>query len=934
MAHLDTPLFLLLFISIPLLLIIHRGTRVEASRWRKSTTLTLRTIALLCFVLALAGLHRNHREEVLAVAFLLDVSESVPTEEQHKGIDIINAAIDELRPTDLYSVIPFAAQSTASTPMRPKMEQPNFNPDILSEAALDYNATDIAAALHLAMRILPDDRQRRIVLLSDGLRNAGDLNPLLDLARAGEIEVFTIPLDSERADEVWVRALRLPSHVISGTTFAVHAIVESTGTRPVEIHLHRDGKPVSDPQSITLKPGKQEIRIPDQRIDEQGSYTYQFKISARDAISENNEAYGYVSVSGQPHALYVADDSGETDVLKGVLKSSGFAVDVVSPHEFTTELADLRSSAVVILNNVSADDLSITRMELIESYVRDLGKGLVVIGGDRAFGMGGYHGTPLERVLPVEMTPRQRKESLALMFVFDTSGSMANYVGADQKIQLAIEGIRAGVRELDKEDKAGVIGFAAKIGLDISPTTDHERIIREVGRSAPTGGTKMYPALKRAYEKLKAVNAKQKHLILLSDGRSDGDFNTLADRIAADDIYVTTIAIGYTAQNLMQAIAERGGGHYVAVRNVNQLPKILADEVRQTQKYMIQETFQPVIGEKGSAIMAGIYEVPKLHGYIATSEKEYAQVHIRSPQEHPILAAWHYGFGKSVAFTSDVKPGWAADWIEWEQFGKFWGQVVNGAAPIHGDSRDFDLDVSHRGGVGQVVIDIANAEAISSDQSLDVRVAPPTSAGEVVDMHRETPTRFSGEFPIGETGVYLVTAQMKRDGLVIGSRHASFALSYPTEYAEFETNQQLLGAIASRTNGIKGPTPKQIAKHTGHAVETSTSFSHVLLIAGILFFVLEMILRRFSVASGYFTQLREQFAAFRRSGKGESTGTMSRLSTRKAELAGITRAAPIPRGVSAEKPVLATENNVPAAFQGEGNMGRLLRAKRRAQGGS
>ena len=281
----------------------------------------------------------------------------------------------------------------------------------------------------------------------------------------------------------------------------MRAIVESTAVKPVEIHLHRDGGPVSDPQSITLKPGKQEIRIPAQRINEQGSHTYHFKISVQDTILENNEAYGNVSVGGQPHALYVEDDAGQADVLKQVLESSGFVVNVILPHEFTTDLVDLQSSTVVILSNVSADDFANAQMELIEGYVRDLGKGLVVIGGDRAFGMGGYHDTPLERVMPVDMTPKQRKESLALMFVIDTSGSMANYVGADQKIQLAIEGIRAGVRELDKEDKAGVIGFSAKIGLDISPTTDHERIIREVGGLVPTGGTKMYPALNRAYEK-------------------------------------------------------------------------------------------------------------------------------------------------------------------------------------------------------------------------------------------------------------------------------------------------------------------------------------------------------------------------------------------------------------------------------------------------
>ena len=98
---------------------------------------------------------------------------------------------------------------------------------------------------------------------------------------------------------------------------------------------------------------------------------------------------------------------------------------------------------------------------------------------------------------------------------------------------------------------------------------------------------------------------------------------------------------------------------------------------------MIQETFQPIISEGGSAIMAGIIQPPRLHGYIATSEKEYGQVYIRSHQEHPILAAWRYGFGKSVAFTSDVKPGWAAEWIEWEQFGKFWGTSgqLGGARP-------------------------------------------------------------------------------------------------------------------------------------------------------------------------------------------------------------------------------------------------------------
>ena len=120
------------------------------------------------------------------------------------------------------------------------------------------------------------------------------------------------------------------------------------------------------------------------------------------------------------------------------------------------------------------------------------------------------------------------------MLVVDASGSMANYIGPDQKIQLALEGVRASIRALDDEDRAGVIAFAAKIKMDSAPTIEHEEILRKVGKLRPGSGTKMYPALEKAYERLQTVDAKQKHILLLSDGKSEGDFIPLAKRIAAD----------------------------------------------------------------------------------------------------------------------------------------------------------------------------------------------------------------------------------------------------------------------------------------------------------------------------------------------------------------------------------------------------------------
>ena len=632
-----------------------------------------------------------------------------------------------------------------------------------------------------------------------------------------------------------------------------------------------------------MKQGKHPINF-SQRISEEDIYKYRIELSVDNSTGdnpENNAGYGVTRVYGTPHILYIEGDAGQTEALKNVLEMNRLAVEVLSPSEFPTDLVTLQNSDAVILSNVSADELSALQMEHIESYVRDLGKGLVLIGGDRAFGRGGYHDTPLEQVSPLEMTPRQKKESLALMLVVDASGSMANYIGPDQKIQLALEGVRASIRALDDEDRVGMIAFAAQIRMDRPLTTAHEEILSEVGKLRPGSGTKMYPALEKAYERLETVDAKQKHILLLSDGKSEGDFIPLAKRIAADKMTLSTIAIGDADRALMKTIAEAGGGGYRDVRNISELPKIMADEVRQTQQYTVQEPFQPIINDGDYPMLAGIDRVPKLYGYIATSEKELAQTYIHSHEDHPILAGWNYGLGRSVAFTSDVKPGWAADWIEWENFGKFWGQVVNWVLPSTDGAADFDLNATHQNGRGELLIDTASTLA-THGTTFEARIALPNAEGEVVELRRVTPTQYSGTFPVRERGSYLLTVQKNRDGQIESVAHESLVLSYPTEFAEFETNRQLLDELASRTNGIFEPSPKQIAQHHGTAIEHLKPLSFTLLIVSLILFVLEMILRRFSIASGYLAELKTQLASFRRRDDHAFSPTLSRLRQTKA----------------------------------------------------
>ena len=90
-------------------------------------------------------------------------------------------------------------------------------------------------------------------------------------------------------------------------------------------------------------------------------------------------------------------------------------------------MAALQKYDGVILSNVSSLKLSRQQMAHIRDYVRDHGGGLIMLGGEESFGLGGYYRTPIEEALPVTMEVKQKVEipSLAVVLSIDRSGSMA-----------------------------------------------------------------------------------------------------------------------------------------------------------------------------------------------------------------------------------------------------------------------------------------------------------------------------------------------------------------------------------------------------------------------------------------------------------------------------------------------------------------------------
>jgi len=798
------------------------------------------------------------------VVFVVDASDSISATQREIASQFIKDAVKNLKDSDEFGIIAFATDASISAPLQPKIVLNNSDFSQIPDLT-DGQYTNIAAAVQLGINQFPESRQKRIVLLSDGNQNVDDGRELVDVAKASGVEIDILQLNVHFESEVIASKLQLPHQVRVGEPFDLRLLVEGAKATKTLVYAYRNGQLLGERKVYQLAKGRQLLDVfLGQRIEEEGIYEYRVEVTAEeDTIRENNTLYGSVSVKGKAKILYVVnllsqEPDGRADA-NGMGKNAQFLqtilknVDIttIEPKLFPNNRVELQSYDAIILNDVHADDLSNDKMELIKSLVRDRGKGLIVIGGDRSFGNGGYFETPLEGTLPVEMNP-EKKQSLALCLVMDKSGSMAELSGSVQKIALAIRATRDVIEALDEEDFMGVIAFDSEAEeiIRLKKVRNKARLADKLSEIEVGGGTAIYPALDKAHKRLKNADASQKHVVVLSDGKSSqGDFIGLAQRMREDKITISTIAIGNADKQLMEEIAKAGDGRYKYVADVSQLPDILVKEVRQPQNTLVEEVIQPrIVGD--SAILTGITSVPKLKGYVATSAKKIAQVPIvGGGDEHPILATWRYGLGKSIAFTSDVKPRWATEWIKWENFGKFWTQALNWVLP-NVSSTDFDLAVSTHQSK-------ATVKLYSTDESGQIKfdgiVMAPDATPITLDFRQITPAQYEARFDVNQTGTYQITVNNIKDGEAVSQQDTNLNVSYSPEFATLSSNTRLMREIADKGNGIFNPTGKQIARHSGAYEETYEGLWKWFALCAVLLFPLELAIRRISFTN---TQLK------------------------------------------------------------------------------
>src|SRR5262245_8834754 len=628
-----------------------------------------RGAALAALALALVNPRILKSTTALDVIFGVDLSRSVGQEGREKARDLLEAAQRFESRATRTGLLAFGRTPEWEALPRQKVPVSDFS------ARLDREETDIQAALQAAVAQVGEGRQGKILLISDGNENRNESARVIPLLRTQGISVWTLPVSLSRGrTEIYLSDLVLPRQVDSAEGFEIRGAVESLRQAQARIRLLRDGALQAE-QDIQLTPGSNTVVFRDS-VRERGNHTYELLVeSTHDTLAENNLLQGVVEVRGPPRVLLLSSQKDSQRFIARILRVQGYAVVEAAPDAHPLSLAELSAYDLLVLDNVPVFQLTHAKMETIEKYVRDLGGGLLVIGGSQSYGAGGYFRTPLERVLPVDMRPPARLDMphVTLLFVIDNSGSMGAGGEGNTKLELAKAAAIAAADIMNPTDQVGILAFDANWdwALPFRQVGKGEWISEKLASLQSDGGTDIYKAMVEAHRAIAARQAAIKHVIVLSDGLTDkADFHSLVTQMARDGITVSTVSVGNDADvQLMADIAKDGKGRGYVALDPQTIPQIFTTETLLISRdLLIEKTIIPSIVAP-SGPMKGIAQnsLPALRGYVLTFPKPRAELLMRIDKD-PLLASWRYGLGEVMAFTSDLSGRWGKDWVTWQSF--------------------------------------------------------------------------------------------------------------------------------------------------------------------------------------------------------------------------------------------------------------------------
>jgi uncharacterized membrane protein len=875
------PWWLLLIGLVPLLIVWSYRSLAGLGSVRRWLALGLRSALIILLALALAEVRLRHENENITTLFLVDRSLSIPEEFDAEAspeatrIDrrseriekFINEAVRLRGPEhkfDRAGLILFGRRPRLELP---PSNAPSFNFHFRDAASpIDGNYTDIAASIKLALASFPEGAGKRIVLISDGNENLGNAEEQARIARLNGAQIDVVPLAAgyRNENEVLVERVEAPPRTEQGARLPIRVLVRSYHPRTVygtlvlkQITEGESAIVPPSPAKVQLRPGLNAFSFQQPLINQQQSYTYQAIFQPEAAQNErgqiepglagdrvqNNSATTHVVALGQRRILLVEQNAGDNQLLADRLRAMGnskyklLTIPAARLPENKAELGVFLSNFdCVILANVPAELLNEDQQEMLRSNTHDQGCGLVMIGGPDSYGAGGWQGTAVEKALPVDCDIKsfkvQGKGGLVLIM-------HASEMSDGNRWQKEIA--KLAIKKLSPMDEVGILHYdwgAHKWHIPLQLIgSKRNTMLAQVDRMVPGDMPDFDGPLKMAHSSLTEARRQlaTKHVIIISDGDPQTNDRPLLNRMKRDKVTVTTVGVathGSSQDQALKSISDATGGRFYKVTNARALPAIYIKETRiVSQSFVFERRFQPRLVFKSGPTDNLPSTLNPLYGFVRTTPKQspLVEVPILGPPgpdiDFPILAHWHYGLGKAIAFTSDArsqpgKPGWDRDWAGSEMYSRFWEQVVDYALRPTETGRLAMTTEYHEGRV-KVTIDARDNSRPMTDLTIQGGVTSPSPRAEDtrrfdLKFEQKNSGLYEAEFKAEEAGSYFISAQARRTVKAVekgkevtkeeaDSVRSGVTIPYSPEFADLESNTALLDRLRDMTGGKSYP---------------------------------------------------------------------------------------------------------------------------------
>ncbi len=315
---------------------------------------------------------------------------------------------------------------------------------------------------------------------------------------------------------------------------------------------------------------------------------------------------------------------------------------------------------------------------------------------------------------------------------------------------------------------------------------------------------------------------------------------------------MSTIAIGEKPNlELMRDLATWGNGRsYVAASDAEVPGLFVAETRRLLGEAIVEQSFHPTLAGRAPSIAGLDFAAgPPLRGFVVTRPKPFSEVLLQASREQPLLVQTQYGLGKTVAFTSDVKNRWAAHWLGWDGYGRFWSQVVRDTIPRSwGEGMSWRVSRAGR----DALIELS---ALASDRTYrngltpKVRATLPDGQSSLLALRQVAPGRYRTSMPVesGRSAPYRFELLQggglsAREVAQAGTR--SLTYTWPDEYRVLPANTRLLRALSERTGGGFEPQQGDIFAPRGDGGLVARPLWPWLAAAALLLFLLDVLVRR------------------------------------------------------------------------------------------